>query len=63
MKKHLIQYLKLLSHLSDDQFEEIKDIINSYTKRGEKPNTEDMFDIALNLLSKNFEKDINQKLS
>ncbi len=63
MKKHLIQYLKLLSHLRDDQFEEIKDIINSYTKRGEKPKTEDMFDIALNLLSKNFEKDINQKLS
>ena len=63
MKKRLIQYLKLLSHLRDDQFEEIKDIINSYTKRGEKPKTEDMFDIALNLLSKNFEKDINQKLS
>ncbi len=63
MKKHRKQYLKLLAQLDDEQFEEMQKISKALTEQGKKADDEEMFDIALDLLTKNFVSNENNKLN
>lgn len=63
MKKHKKQYLKLLAQLNDEQFEEMQKISKDLAEQGKKADEEEMFDIALDLLTKNFVSNENNKLN
>ena len=63
MKKHRKQYLKLLAQLDDEQFEEMQKITKALAEQGKKTDDEEMFDIALDLLTKNFASNENNKLN
>ena len=63
MKKHKKQYLKLLAQLDNEQFEEMQKITKALAEHGKKADEEEMFDIALNLLTKNFLSNENNKLN
>lgn len=63
MKKHKKQYLKLLAQLDDEQFEEMQKISKALAEQGKKADDEEMFDIALDLLTKNFVSNENNKLN
>ena len=63
MKKHRKQYLKLLAQLDDEQFEEMQKISKALAEQGKKADDEEMFDIALDLLTKNFVSNENNKLN
>ena len=63
MKKHRKQYLKLLAQLDDEQFEEMQKISKALAEQGKKADEEEMFDIALDLITKNFVSNENNKLN
>ena len=63
MKKHRKQYLKLLAQLDDEQFEEMQKISKALAEQGKKADDEEMFDIALDLITKNFVSNENNKLN
>jgi len=63
VKKHRKQYLKLLAQLDDEQFEEMQKISKALAEQGKKADEEEMFDIALDLITKNFVSNENNKLN